>query len=472
MTAALLALALGNVFTLGPAAEIEWLSPSTFRFRRTFDGSLPELKRGQPAAVEVARTERPSSMEFRTKYLKVEIGKRSLRLRVANADGEVLAEDRGDALRQEGVVAWERLDRPGVRYYGLGPRGDAQLDARGKRITASIPLLLSTAGYVEFHVAPGAYTFDLRAGNRIEIRRSALVDYYFAYGPGPKEAFEELLEAGVSVPAPPPVAGDGSWESLRSTVASLSHASLSGLLTPQFEFRPGPAYGRAMQVREYLIQGLRKELDPYFDSYAREAESRGLPLVRPLAMQFSGDAMAADITDEFMVGDEMLVAPICGPGDERAVYLPMGRWTRLDTNEILRGRQSVRVRSQGLPVFSRNGAILPLERAARELHYFPSLGGEFFFYESDVNDWTQVHAAPSTDLLRLEIESKVDRHYEWVVHHIDKPSHVGFAEDTLAEVPAAAALQAGTWFYDSSRRNLHLRIHARAGEDRIVNLSF
>jgi len=463
MTGALLALALGNVFSLGRAAEMEWISPSTFRFRRAVTGKLPELPRDKRAAVEVQRVERRSAVEFRTKYLKVTVGLRTLGVRVATIEGELLAEDRSDPVRQGDAIAWERLDRPGVRYYGLGPRLDTRLDARGKRITASVPLLVSTAGYAEYHAAPGTYTFDLRAGNRIEMRGRDVIDYYFVYGPGPKEVLEELLEAGISIPEPPAAAGDGTWASLRATVASLAHASLSGILAARFEFRPGPAYGRAMQVREYVIEGTRKELAPYFEAYAREAEHRGLPLVRPLAMQFPGDAVAADITDEFMVGDEMLVAPICEPGDERTVYLPMGRWTRLDTNEVFNGRQRVRVRSQGVPVFSRNGSILPLERAVRELHYFPSLGGEFFFYERELKEWSQVHAAPAGDLIRLQIESKVDRVYEWVVHHIDRPTSIGFDRERLPE---------GKWFYDTARRNLHVRVNARAGEDRILNLWF
>lgn len=462
----------GDVFLLGGSAELEWLTPSAFRFRRAVEGRLPVLNREPHAVVEVQAAERPNAIELRTKYLQVEVAARTLRVRVTTVEGEVLAEDRGDVVRTGGTLAWERLARPGVRYYGLGPRTDAQLDARGRRLRATVPFLLTSAGYAEYHAAPGAYTFDLTRGNRVEIGGGALIDYYFAYGPGPKEIYQELCDARVTVAEPPATAAEGSWEGLRGAVASLAHASLSGLLMPKFEVGGGPARARARQIEEYVRQGGRPELNPLFDAYLREAEWRGLPLVRPLAMQYSGDAMASDCSDEFMLGDELLLAPIVTPGEERSVYLPMGMWTLLESNEVFRGRQTVRVRSRGIPAFSRNGAILPFQRKVRELHYFPRLGGEFFFYESDANDWTQVHAAPAADIIRLEIESKVDREYEWVVHHTGRPASAGFGGEHFAEVDDPAALARGKWFYDAARRNVHVRLLARAGEDRIVNLSF
>ena len=56
--------------------------------------------------------------------------------------------------------------------------------------------------------------------------------------------------------------------------------------------------------------------------------------------------------------------------------------------------------TESLPVFARNGTILPLDTAGGglTLHYFPKLGAEFFLVEEDA--WTQAHAAPAADVLR------------------------------------------------------------------------
>ena len=104
------------------------------------------------------------------------------------------------------------------------------------------------------------------------------------------------------------------------------------------------------------------------------------------------------------------------------------------------------------------------------LHYFPSLGAEFFLLESAVADWSQVHAAPAGDILRLEIESKVERDYQWVVHHVERPAEVGFEERKYGEVDAPAALSDGTWFYDAAQKNLHVRVRVAAGDDCVIHV--
>jgi hypothetical protein len=122
-----------------------------------------------------------------------------------------------------------------------------------------------------------------------------------------------------------------------------------------------------------------------------------------------------------------------------------------------------------LPVFARNGTIVPLDSPAGiALHYFPTLGAEFFLIDDD--GWTQVHAAPAADVMRLEIESKKARDYQWVVHHVDRPVQVGFEGVVFRE--AAVPLEDRTWSYDAARKNLNLRLRVAANEDSIVNVTF
>ena len=167
----------------------------------------------------------------------------------------------------------------------------------------------------------------------------------------------------------------------------------------------------------------------------------------------------------------MLVAPIYEPGGKRSVYLPRGIWTNLETNEVTTGPRTIAVETQSLPVFARNGAIVPLDHAnGMGLHYFPKLGGEFFLLESDLADYSQVHASPALDYIRLEIESKKDRDYQWVVHHVARPSGVDFEETGYTEVAELANLADRTWYWDPRLRNLHIRVKVNAGEDNIVNV--
>jgi hypothetical protein len=106
------------------------------------------------------------------------------------------------------------------------------------------------------------------------------------------------------------------------------------------------------------------------------------------------------------------------------------------------------------------------------LHYFPKLGGEFFLLEGDIAEYSQVHAAPALDFMRLEIESKKDRDYQWVVHHVEKPAGVEFEERKYQEVGKQGELLDGTWWWDAANKDLHVRVKVKAGEDCIINLIF
>ena len=53
----------------------------------------------------------------------------------------------------------------------------------------------------------------------------------------------------------------------------------------------------------------------------------GLPLIRPLWMLDPNDPSCHSVTDEFSIGDEIIVAPVLYFGArEREIYLPAGVW--------------------------------------------------------------------------------------------------------------------------------------------------
>jgi hypothetical protein len=74
--------------------------------------------------------------------------------------------------------------------------------------------------------------------------------------------------------------------------------------------------------------------------------------------------------------------------------------------------------------------------------------------------------------MRLEIESKKDRDYQWVVHHLERPSSVEFGDRRYRQVGRIGELSDRTWFYDEARRNLHVRVKVKAGEDCVIHLNF
>ena len=77
-----------------------------------------------------------------------------------------------------------------------------------------------------------------------------------------------------------------------------------------------------------LDAALRERLRPYLTAQMATARDTGLPPMRPLFVDFPGDPAAGTIDDQFMLGPDLLVAPILAAGaTARPVYLPKGsRW--------------------------------------------------------------------------------------------------------------------------------------------------
>ena len=468
------------------SAELLWVTPSTFRFRRALEGPLAEVKAADREPVEVAIDDTPGAVRLRSKFLDVAIQKHWVLLRVRRVDGAPLMTDLTEPAPAAGGLTWDRQALPGVDFYGLGPSTDPGLGLRGKVVRADIPLLISTAEYGEYHAIPGSYRFDFTAADRYRIVAPG-IDYFFYYGPTPKEIFEEHHAVRPAEEAWPASSERfGSWSTLRASLLWMVHGAMSAVLAPEFDLTPyanapPELVERARQLGSLAnkvtpgavgLSDFRKQLESFFDAYALEIRVHGHPTWHPLPLQFPEDAEGARHADEFMLGDEMLVAPICEPGGKRAVYLPRGIWTNLETNEVFQGKRSIAVETKSLPVFARNGEIVPLNSAGGiALHYFPTLAAEFFLLESDIDDYSQVHAAPAADTMRLEIESKKDRDYGWVVHHVEKPAEVGFGDMKYREAASLAAMAGGRWFYDAARKNLHVRARVKANEDCIINVA-
>ena len=112
--------------------------------------------------------------------------------------------------------------------------------------------------------------------------------------------------------------------------------------------------------------GLRYRLLPYIYSMAREACVSGLPLARPLAMMYPGDARFVDESSSYLWGDALLVAPVLRPGaTSREVEFPEGEWVDFRTDAIIPGGASRDVPAPlgTIPLFVRRGSIIPMAEA-------------------------------------------------------------------------------------------------------------
>lgn len=104
---------------------------------------------------------------------------------------------------------------------------------------------------------------------------------------------------------------------------------------------------------------IREMMRDYTRSMMKEAHEKGTPVMRTLFYEFPEDQAAWDVTDSYLFGSDILVAPIVYPkAVSRMVYLPKGaRWVHAGTGTEYEGGQSVEIDApiDTLPVFLRDG---------------------------------------------------------------------------------------------------------------------
>jgi len=114
-------------------------------------------------------------------------------------------------------------------------------------------------------------------------------------------------------------------------------------------------------AREYI--SLRYRLLPYIYNCFRESSATGLPVMRPLVLEFRNDGPSLTIDDQFMLGPALLVAPVLEPGaDSRDVYLPPGQWIDFRSFDRLDGSRTISAEAplEEMPLYIRSGYILPM----------------------------------------------------------------------------------------------------------------
>ncbi|WP_329792266.1 TIM-barrel domain-containing protein [Lentzea sp. DG1S-22] len=156
-------------------------------------------------------------------------------------------------------------------------------------------------------------------------------------------------------------------------------------------------YGPAAQASATKFLNLRERLVPYIYTLAEEANRTGVPMVRPAWLEHPGSPEAYSTVDsQFMLGSDVLVAPITTPGDvgETRVWFPPGQWTDYFTGRVYQGNSWATVSAgwDTMPVFLRSGGMLvertsdvanDVKNPADELtvHVTAGAKGEFTLYE-------------------------------------------------------------------------------------------
>ena len=85
--------------------------------------------------------------------------------------------------------------------------------------------------------------------------------------------------------------------------------------------------------------------------------------MRPLIMEFAEDEECQNLSDQFMIGDSIMIAPVYQPDkNKRMIYLPEGKWFDFWTKEIYHGKKHIIIDAPlaTMPILIKAGSIVPL----------------------------------------------------------------------------------------------------------------
>ena len=123
---------------------------------------------------------------------------------------------------------------------------------------------------------------------------------------------------------------------------------------------------------------LKCRMMPYLYREAARANARGTPMMRAMMMEFPDDPACDYLDRQYMLGDNVMVAPVFTEAGDVQFYLPEGRWTHLWHNDELDGSRWHKQQHSflSLPVYVRDSTYwrwvttinVPITRGTKVRH--------------------------------------------------------------------------------------------------------
>ncbi len=201
----------------------------------------------------------------------------------------------------------------------------------------------------------------------------------------------------------------------------------------RYFWRPAPidatrfpwSHGEAAEANFRRLTDLRRCLAPYYAGLAWEAYQSGIPLLRPMLLEYPYDARFERTDDQLMIGADLLLAPVLEAGARvRHVVLPPGAWHDFWTERTWHGVDSAMVPAplDRVPLLVRGGALIPMMPPGPpapdgmgysdlELHLWPPFSGACSLREDDgLTRAYQRGEAAETGLRVEQRDDQVDIH--------------------------------------------------------------
>lgn len=243
-------------------------------------------------------------------------------------------------------------------------------------------------------------------------------------------------------------------------------------------------YDDTARIPAEQFMRLRESLIPYLYTLSWQASTTGLPMTRGLYLTYPEAPEAYQYDREYMLGDQMLVAPITTAGNSAStqVWLPPGTWTDFFTGKTYSG-PSVQTITDGLsqmPVFIKAGGIIPMQPYMDystqksvdplNLKVYTGANGSYSLYEDsgDGLGYKQGQSAQTTinytqNLSTLQIGAAQG-------HYPDQLSQRGYSIDLInvANSPSTVIINGQAlsqtssgegWTYNATTQDVHINLN-------------
>jgi len=293
-----------------------WWEAKQIDFAVTWGVAAWKLDRGEeliPSATNDIWADGRTGREIHNEYVNLQLRLMYEAMRKVRADDFVVISRAGYAGAQQYGIFWGG-DAPGSTVLGQGPGTD--LGLRNSIIS------LQRVGFMGFPI------WGSDTGGYYQFKDRDVFARWLEFS-----AFTPLMEIG----------GTG------------THAPWDMPTEPQLDDEMIAIYKRYVQVHHDLVS--------YTEENAKIAGKTGMPVARALVFDFPNDPKVRDMWDEFMYGDDLLVAPVWRTGQRsRQVYLPEGSWQDFwNRSATYQGPTTISVDAplDTIPVFIKAGAQLP-----------------------------------------------------------------------------------------------------------------
>ncbi len=167
-------------------------------------------------------------------------------------------------------------------------------------------------------------------------------------------------------------------------------------------------YSKSFLTDFRKADNMRYQMMPYIYAQAKKCTDTGLPMMRALFVEFPDDPGSWLVDDEYLFGEDILVAPLFEDVMERNVYLPKGKWIDYQTGKTYEGGwHSIKAGDIPIVMLVKEGAIIPHIKLAQSTKDMDWSELKLNVYGNGINKASGLICLPTDNILHQVTITKV-----------------------------------------------------------------